>query len=89
MLATYGYRRQPWGVRGCISEDGLHWDVANEFSIREGGIAPPDAVPNLYWHIGYPTSIQLDDGHIFTVDHQWTQQPPYVQYVVGVHWEMA
>jgi hypothetical protein len=89
MLATYGYRREPWGVRGCISEDGLHWDVANEFVIRQGGIAPQQAVPNLYWHIGYPTSIQLDDGHMFTVDHVWSQEPPYVQYITGVHWELG
>ena len=34
----YGYRRPPYGVRGCISEDGVTWDVKNEFVIREGGV---------------------------------------------------
>jgi hypothetical protein len=38
VLMIYGYRRPPYGVRGCISEDGLQWDVANEFVIREGGV---------------------------------------------------
>ncbi|HNB29189.1 MAG TPA: hypothetical protein PLR41_19635, partial [Alphaproteobacteria bacterium] len=33
-----GYRRPPYGVRGIISEDGLTWDVKNEFVIREGGV---------------------------------------------------
>ena len=37
-LMIYGYRRPPYGVRGVVSEDGLTWDVANEFVIREGGV---------------------------------------------------
>ena len=37
-LMIYGYRRPPYGVRGVISEDGIHWDVKNEFVIREGGV---------------------------------------------------
>lgn len=37
-LMVYGYRRPPYGVRGIVSEDGLHWDVKNEFVIREGGV---------------------------------------------------
>jgi sialidase-1 len=37
-LMIYGYRRPPYGVRGVISDDGLTWDVANEFIIREGGV---------------------------------------------------
>jgi hypothetical protein len=37
-LMIYGYRRPPYGVRGVVSEDGVTWDVANEFVIREGGV---------------------------------------------------
>jgi hypothetical protein len=37
-LMIYGYRRPPYGVRGIISEDGVTWDVKNEFVIREGGV---------------------------------------------------
>jgi len=37
-LMVYGYRRPPYGVRGIISEDGVTWDVKNEFIIREGGV---------------------------------------------------
>jgi hypothetical protein len=37
-LMVYGYRRPPYGVRGCISEDGVTWKRANEFVIREGGV---------------------------------------------------
>ena len=89
MLCTYGYRRPPWGVRCCISEDGLHWDPENEFVVREGGVAPDGSGVRAGWHIGYPSSVQLADGRIFTVDHQWTQEPPYVQFVAGVLYEIA
>ena len=37
-LMVYGYRRPPYGVRGVISDDGLTWDVKNEFVIRQGGV---------------------------------------------------
>ena len=37
-LMIYGYRRPPYGVRGIVSEDGVTWDVKNEFVIREGGV---------------------------------------------------
>lgn len=38
ILMIYGYRRKPYGVRGCLSPDGVTWDVANEFVITEGGV---------------------------------------------------
>jgi len=82
MLCTYGYRRPPWGVMGCISDDGLKWDVANEFMIREGGVAPISA------HIGYPHSVQLKNGRILSVDHCFPEKPPWVQIVVGVLWDL-
>jgi hypothetical protein len=87
MLAVYGYRRAPWGLRGCISEDGLHWDVKNEFVIRDGGIAPPTSGNNpfdIWWHIGYPHAVQLQNGRILAVDHNFTSKEPYMQQVVGV-----
>ena len=43
-LMIYGYRRPPYGVRGIVSEDGVTWDVKNEFVIREGGV-PGKAAP--------------------------------------------
>ena len=88
ILCTYGYRRAPWGVRACVSDDGIHWDIANEFIIQEGGVAPEHAQCSPKWHIGYPTSIQLRDGTIFSVYHEWTQEEPYVQYVVGMLYEL-
>jgi hypothetical protein len=86
MLATYSYRRGTYGVRGVISPDGLSWDVANEFIIREGPIPSKSDTVDFY-HIGYPHSVQLNDGTIFSVDHAFTGAP-YMQYVVGVRWEL-
>lgn len=37
-LMIYGYRRPPYGVRGIVSTDGLTWNIADEFTIREGGV---------------------------------------------------
>ena len=37
-LMIYGYRRPPYGVRACISDDGVTWDKKHEFVIREGGV---------------------------------------------------
>ena len=86
MLCTYGYRKAPWGVRGCLSDDGVNWDVANEFVICEGGVAP-SSIPN-WWHIGYACTMQLKDGRLLTVQHEWTQEEPFVQYVVGYSYEL-
>jgi sialidase-1 len=56
VLCTYGYRKEPFGIRACLSRDeGETWDVENEIVIR-------DDFPNS--NLGYPTSIQLEDGSI-------------------------
>ena len=47
------------GVRACVSYDeGRTWDVDNEKIIRD------DSLPK---GVGYPKSVQLSDGSIFTV----------------------
>lgn len=73
VLAVYGYRRAPWGVRGALSVDGVTWRAADEFTIREGGAADP-AVPQ-YWHIGYPTVAQSQDGTIVAAYHEYVSNP--------------
>ena len=55
-LMVYGYRRPPYGTRGMVSEDGVTWDVANEFVIREGGVPSSSGVfspsSSLGWDAG-------------------------------------
>lgn len=82
----YGYRRPPYGVRGCLSDDGVHWDVANEFVVREGGVPRDHAKirwdnPGGYQHIGYPSAQQLADGTIVVLYHEWDDEPTPIQYV--------
>lgn len=43
-LLVYGHRRDPFGVRGCLSDDGVTWDKSREFVIREGGLPTGAAV---------------------------------------------
>ena len=46
-LMVYGYRRKPYVTRGIISEDGINWDIKNEFIIREGGV-PGKVIEELF-----------------------------------------
>lgn len=80
LLCTYGYRRDAQGVRAVISEDGGHtWDVDNEIIIRaDGKGAGGDN--------GYPISIELDDGHIFTI--YYLNDTQNVTHVAGTHWRV-
>ncbi len=58
VLCVYGRRRPPYGIRACLSADeGQTWDIDDELIIR-------DDFPNS--DLGYPTSVQLADGTIFT-----------------------
>jgi hypothetical protein len=62
LLATYGFRRPPFGERACLSHDGgLTWDIDNEIILRDD--APSD-------DLGYPASIELEPGEILTVYYQ-------------------
>ena len=62
IVCVYGYRRIPFGVRACLSHDeGETWDIQNELILRADGIDRD---------VGYPTSIQMEDGTIFTVWYQ-------------------
>ncbi|MBX3000312.1 MAG: exo-alpha-sialidase [Caldilineaceae bacterium] len=58
ILCSYGYRRDPFGVRACFSHDGGQtWDMENEIVLRADGGG---------FDLGYPSSIQLPDGRILT-----------------------
>ncbi len=61
VLCTYGYRRPPYGQRGCLSSDGITWDLRDELILR-------DDAPNA--DLGYPASTELEPGVILTVYYQ-------------------
>lgn len=59
ILCTYGYRRPPYGIRACLTNDeGKSWDIENEIVIRDDGAGGD---------LGYPSSVELNDGTVFTV----------------------
>lgn len=59
LLCTYGYRRAPFGIRACVSEDeGRSWDLREEIVIRNDG---------LHGDLGYPSAIQMPDDSILTL----------------------
>ncbi len=73
VLAVYGYRRAPWGVRAAISQDGVNWTTGKDHVIREGGAAA--ASVSQYWHIGYPTVAQCSDGTVVAAYHEYVANP--------------
>ena len=77
LLCAYGHRREPFGVRACLSEDGGRtWDVEREVVLRDDG---PDS------DMGYPSSVQLDDDRILTV-YYWHGEDG-VRYLEGTTWQ--
>jgi hypothetical protein len=86
VLLTYGYRRHEFGVKACVSNDGVSWDVANAFSLHEGGQGP--AWERTWWHTGYPSTAQLDDGSLLTTYHLFSQDDRPVQFIESVRWEL-
>jgi sialidase-1 len=62
LLMNYGWRREPFGIRGKMSRDhGRTWSA--EFVLTE------DAAN---WDLGYPSSVELADGTLLTV---WYEAP--------------
>ncbi len=62
ILLTYGYRHDPYGQRACISSDGGQtWDYGNEIVLRDDGPSGD---------LGYPASVECDDGSILSVYYQ-------------------
>lgn len=62
LLATYGYRRPPYGQRACLSHDGGQtWDIESEVVLRDDGINAD---------LGYPATLELEPGELLTVYYQ-------------------
>ncbi len=87
LLMTYGYRRPPFGVRACISNDeGKTWDMDNEIVIRmDGGTPEGQASKVSDKDLGYPVSVELKDGRIFTV--YYFNSGGSNCYIAGTFWQ--
>lgn len=76
LLCSYGYRRPPYGVRACLSEDGGHtWDIAREIVLRDDGGSRD---------VGYPCTAQLDDGTLVTV--YYIHGTDDVRHIAATRW---
>ncbi len=74
ILLAYGYRHQPFGIRAVISKDeGKTW--GDEFILRDDG---------RNGDLGYPMSIQLADGTLFTAYYFKTADN--ITHIAGTLW---
>lgn len=72
ILCSFGYRRDPMGVRAVLSHDGgKTWDIDNLILLRDDGGTPSQLRSGTArsggGDLGYPISTQLSDGSILTV----------------------
>ena len=78
LLVVYGKRWPPFGEYACISTDeGGTWEVESEIRLSRA--------PNR--DLGYPASVQLDDGSILTVYYQ-VDRPDEKPCLMATHWEL-
>jgi hypothetical protein len=78
VLASYGVRREPYGEKACISKDrGNTWETENEIMIQ----------PAMNSDLGYPASVQLDDGTLLTVYYQIDQEGEKTS-LMSTHWRL-
>lgn len=78
LLVSYGVRKIPYSERACISRDGgKTWDIENEIvlSLSDSG------------DLGYPASVQLDDGSILTVYYQVDKEGEKTS-LMQTHWKL-
>lgn len=78
LLVVYGVRHKPYGARACISRDGgKTWDIEHEITLS----------PAMNGDLGYPASVQLDDGSILTLYYQM-DKPGEKTCLMSTHWRL-
>ncbi|HOW71896.1 MAG TPA: exo-alpha-sialidase [Phycisphaerae bacterium] len=78
LLAVYARRRPPFGQYACISRDlGGTWDVKKEIKLAAA----------FEGDMGYPASVQIKDGSIWTVYYQ-AERPGEPPALMGTHWTL-
>ena len=77
LLMTCGYRREPFGNRARLSEDhGRTW--GEPITISDDGTNTD---------LGYPSSVQLDDGSLVTVWYEKLAERPNAVLRMA-HWSI-
>ncbi len=79
LMVSYGHRFKPYGQRVAFSYDnGETWPVESVIAVRE------DA---LNGDLGYPASVELEDGTIFTVYYQQAAEGEKTS-ILGTLWRV-
>lgn len=79
LVVTYGRRKAPFSERACISRDGgATWDADREITLCEA----------VNTDLGYPASVQLEDGSIITVYYQ-DPGPDQDTSLWATHWRLV
>lgn len=77
IVATYGYRKKPYGVRVVVSYDnGETWDTKNEIILRDDGFT---------WDLGYPMTLEIEDNKLLTV--YYFNDESRIRFIAGTVWE--
>jgi len=83
LLVSYGRRKEPFGERACVSRDGgVTWDVDNELVLSRAILEKGGG------DMGYPSSVQLPDGSIWTVYYE-VHKPGEKPSLMGTHWRLV
>ena len=83
ILCTYGHRRSPLGVQAVLSADGgVTWDTDHPAVLRDDGETHAGREVR---DLGYPISLQLPDGTIFTTYYMTLGG---VTHVAASKWEL-
>lgn len=78
LLMTYGYRRKPFGIQARVSRDhGRSWGDA--MTLADDGIGGD---------LGYPSTVECDDGTLVTVWYEVLAGSPLAQ-LRQARWELA
>lgn len=76
LALTYGYRSEPYGIRARLSADGgRSW--GEEIILRDDGGN---------WDLGYPRTVQRDDGKLVTV-YYFNDAPTEERYIAATIWD--
>ena len=81
LVLSYGYRKAPFGQRIALSyDDGRSWET--DWSLRDDG-------PAEFWDLGYPSTVELSDGSLYTVYYQKIAGGDFLEAsILASHWTL-
>ena len=90
VLCICGHRREPYGIRACVSRDGCETcDVKDAIVLRDDGLTTEGAVrgKGAPADLGYPSTVELSDGTLLTV--YYFTLGDSVTHVAATRWELG